>query len=122
MEDKRLFDGELKFMSIVWDSEPLSSRELVEKCAEALGWKQSTTYTVPKKLSKKGFVKNEGGVVTSVIGRDEARAIESGAVVDRGFSGSLPSFVAAFVSGRGLSDEEADELLGIIDAYRRGEK
>ena len=122
MEDKRLFDGELKFMSIVWDNEPMTSRSLVERCAALLGWKQSTTYTVLKKLSKKGFVKNEGSVVTSVISRDAARAMESAAVVERGFSGSLPSFVAAFVGGRGLSDEEADELLDIIDAYRRGKK
>lgn len=119
MKDFKLYDGEFKFMSIVWDNEPLSSRALTQKCAEILGWKQSTTYTVLKKLSGKGLVKNENSTVCSLITREQARSYESGTVVDRSFAGSLPSFVSAFVRGRGLSDEEAAELMEIISAYRK---
>lgn len=122
MEHFRLYDGELKFMTIIWDNEPLPSRRLVELCAETLGWKQSTTYTVLKKLSVKGLVKNENSVVTALVKRDQAQRMESEAVVDRAFGGSLPSFVAAFMGGRGLSEEEAEELHRLIDAYREGQK
>ena len=120
MEHFRLYDGELKFMTIIWDNEPLPSRRLVELCAETLGWKQSTTYTVLKKLSVKGLVKNENSVVTALVKRDQAQRLESEAVVDRAFGGSLPSFVAAFMGGRGLSEEDAEELHRLIDAYREG--
>lgn len=122
MENFRLYDGELKFMNIVWDNEPLSSRRLVELCGERLGWKQSTTYTVLKKLSVKDLVRNENSVVTALIKREQAQRYESEAVVDRAFGGSLPSFVAAFMGGRGLSDEDAEELHRLIDAYREGQK
>lgn len=122
MENFRLYDGELKFMNIVWDNEPLSSRRLVELCGERLGWKQSTTYTVLKKLALKDLVRNENSVVTALIKREQAQRYESEAVVDRAFGGSLPSFVAAFMGGRGLSDEDAEELHRLIDAYREGQK
>lgn len=122
MEYFHLYDGELKFMNIIWDNEPLPSRRLVELCGELLGWKQSTTYTVLKKLSDKGLVQNEKSVVTALIKRHQARRLESEAVVERSFGGSLPSFVAAFVGGRGLSEEDADELHRLIDAYREGKK
>ena len=118
METFHLYDGELKFMSIVWDNEPLASRTLVRLCAEQLGWKQSTTYTVLKKLSLKGLVKNENSTVTALVSREQARRQESTAVVDRSFGGSLPGFVAAFVGGRGLSEEEAEELRALIDKAR----
>lgn len=39
---------------------------------------------------------------------------ESRAFVERNFSGSLPGFLNAFVGGRGLSAEEADELRRMI--------
>lgn len=122
MENFKLYDAEFKFMCIVWENEPLSSRRLVELCAEKLGWKQSTTYTVLKKLSIKALVKNENSTVTALIKREQAQRYESQAVVDRSFSGSLPSFVAAFASGRGISDEEAEELHELIERYRKEHK
>lgn len=118
MENLKLFDGELKFMQIIWANEPMTSRRLVELCAEKLGWKQSTTYTVLKKLSVKGAVKNDNSTVTSLIKQEQARRYESESVVDRAFGGSLPGFVAAFMSGRGISEAEAEEIKAMIDRYR----
>ena len=121
-QELKLFDAEMKFMDIVWENEPLRSRELVKLCAERLGWKQSTTFTVLKKLSNRGIVKNEATVVTSLVGRDQVQRYESEAIVKKNFGGSLPSFIAAFMSGKRLSDEEADELKKLIDSYREGGK
>ena len=122
MENFKLFDAEFKFMTIIWENEPLRSRELVALCADRLGWKQSTTYTVLKKLSGRGIVKNEDKIVTSLIGREQAQKYESENIVERSFGGSLPSFIAAFMNGKRLSDDEADELKNLIDSYRGGTK
>ena len=121
-QELKLFDAEMKFMDIVWENEPLRSRELVKLCAERLGWKQSTTFTVIKKLSNRGIVKNEATVVTSLVGRNQVQRYECEAIVKKNFGGSLPSFIAAFMSGKRLSDEEADELKKLIDSYREGGK
>ena len=60
------------------------------------------------------MVQTENAVVTARVSRDEVQRAESRAFVERNFSGSLPSFLNAFVGGRGLSAEEADELRRMI--------
>ncbi len=122
MGEFKLYDGELKFLNIIWDNEPLSSRKLVELCAAELGWKQSTTYTVLKKLSQKGIVQNVNCTVTSLVDREHALRRESASVVDRVFGGSLPGFIAAFINGRGISEDDAEEIRCLIEKYRKNEK
>ncbi len=121
MDNLKLAEGEYRFACIVWDNEPLPSGKLVELCAQQLGWKKSTTYTVLKKLVDRGVLRNENAVVTAVIPKEDVLREESRAVVDRTFGGSLPSFLAHFMGGRTISDAEAEELKAIIDRYREGE-
>jgi len=120
METKRLFDGEARFMNIIWDSEPVSSGALVEKCRDALGWKKSTTYTMLKRLAEKGLVRSENAVVTALVSREDVRSAESAYVVEQTFSGSLPGFLVAFLGGRTIPNAEAEELKALIDAHREG--
>ncbi len=102
-------------MELVWDHEPVRSMELARLCLEVLGWKKSTCFTVLKKLSEWGFVKNERAVVTSRVKRADVQKKESRSAVDRNFGGSLPAFVAAFLSDRRLTKEEADEIRAMIE-------
>lgn len=122
MEVYRLYDAELKFMTIVWEREPLSTRQLTQLCQERLGWKRTTTYTVLKKLSDRGMVQKNDTQVTALVKQDQVRRYESGAVVDRSFGGSLPSFVAAFLNGRSLSQEDAAEIQRLIAQYQEKSK
>lgn len=115
MDDKKLFEGEYKLMNLIWEREPIKSMDLARLSLEQLGWKKSTCFTVLKKLSQRGFVKNEQAVVTSLVKRQEVQRQESEAVVDKNFGGSLPAFVTAFLSGRRLTREEATELRAMID-------
>jgi len=114
MDNFRLFDGEFKFISVIWDAEPVNSTELVRLCADKLGWKKSTTYTMLRKLAEHGLVKNENATVTSLVKRDQARRYEAETMLNRMFDGSVPSFVAAFLQGRTLSEAEADEIKRLI--------
>lgn len=121
MDHLRLAEGEYRFACIVWNNEPLPSGKLVELSQRELGWKKSTTYTVLKKLVERGVLRNENAVVTAAIPKEQILREESHAVVDRAFEGSLPSFLAHFMGGRTISDDEADELKAIIDRYREGD-
>lgn len=103
-----------EFAELIWEKEPVSSGELVKLCNEKFGWKKSTTYTVLKTLSEKGLFQNENGTVTSLLSKEEFYAARSGQVVEELFQGSLPAFVASFVSKRKLSETEIDELVKII--------
>ena len=67
MEIPKVHEGEYRFCLILWENEPVKSGELVRLCREKLGWKETTTYTVIKRLSQRGILKNENTVVTSLI-------------------------------------------------------
>lgn len=118
MDGLKLCESDFRFMCVIWDHEPLASRDLVTLCQERLGWKKSTTYTTLKKLCDKGFASNEDTVVRSCVPRERVQAFESERFVERAFDGSLPGFLAAFLGGKKISDREAAELKRLIDEHR----
>ena len=115
MESYKLFDAEYKFVSLIWEREPINSTELMRVCQEELGWKKSTTYTVLRKLCERGILRNEDAVVTATVKREEAQRYESEALIEKSFAGSLPSFLTAFLGRKKLSAKEAAELKRIIE-------
>lgn len=119
MTQYKLGEVEACFANLIWDNEPLASGSLVELCMEKLSWKKSTTYTVLRRLCQRGIFRNEGGVVTSLIGKDEFAARQSEEFVDQTFDGSLPKFLTAFTSRKKLSGEEIEQLQRLIDESRR---
>ena len=118
MTQYRLGEVESAFAALIWDNEPLPSSRLVELCGEKLSWKKSTTYTVLRRLCERGLFRNEGGVVTALIGREEFAGHQSREFVDETFGGSLPKFLAAFTSRKKLSAEEVEQLRRLIDENR----
>lgn len=120
METPKIFESEYRFCLILWENEPIKSSELVALCKEQLGWKPTTTYTVIKRLSQRGVVKNENTWVTSLISKEEVQASEIDEMVERTFQGSLPAFIAAFSKNRTLSEEEIKAMQEMIDRYRKG--
>lgn len=118
MNDLRLGAVESRFADIIWNNEPLSSRELVEKAKAEMDWNKSTTYTVLRRLCEKGIFKNEDGAVTSLISKEEFIARQSEQFVEDTFDGSLPAFLSAFTSRKQFSDAEVQELIDIIKAKR----
>lgn len=117
MSVPKIFDSEYKFCLILWENEPVKSGKLVELCREKLGWSKATTYTVIKRLSERGVVKNENTVVTSLVSKEEAQASEVDELVDRVFEGSLPSFVAAFTRRKKFPADQVEELRRMINSY-----
>ena len=121
METPKVFESEYRFCLILWEHEPIKSSELVNICKEQLGWKPTTTYTVIKRLSERGVLKNEHTIVSSLVTKDEIQASEINEMVEKTFEGSLPAFIAAFTKHQKISDKEIDEVQKMIDRYRKGE-
>ena len=121
METPKVFESEYRFCLILWEHEPIKSSELVNLCRERLGWKPTTTYTVIKRLSERGVLKNENTIVSSLVSKDEVQASEINEMVEKTFEGSLPAFIAAFTKHQKISEKELDEVQAMIDRYRKGE-
>lgn len=115
MAEYGLGEVEMRFASLIWDKEPISSGELAKLSEKELGWKKSTTYTILKRLCAKEIFQNEKWTVTSLISYQEFQAKQSEKFVEEKFKGSLPSFVAAFCSRKKLSKDEIDQLRKIIE-------
>ncbi|MBR7132884.1 MAG: BlaI/MecI/CopY family transcriptional regulator [Clostridia bacterium] len=117
MSDYQMGVIESRFADIIWENEPLSSAELCKKSEELLKWKKSTTYTVLKRLCEKGIFKNEGGVVGSLISREDFYSVRSERFVEEAFGGSLPAFLAAFTKRKNLTAQEVEQLRRIVRDY-----
>lgn len=121
METPKVFESEYRFCLILWEHEPIKSSELVALCREQLGWKPTTTYTVIKRLSERGVLKNENTVVSALVTKDEVQAAEIDELVEKKFEGSLPAFVAAFTKHQNITEKEIDEVQRMIDRFRKGD-
>ena len=122
MATPKIFESEYRFCLILWEHEPLPSAELARLCKEKLGWSRTTTYTVIHRLSERGVVKNEGGIVSSLVSKDDVQASELDELVEKTFEGSLPAFIAAFTRRTDLSQTEIDQLRAMIDGYEEKQR
>lgn len=120
MEIPKIFESEYRFCLILWEHEPVNSTKLVELCKNQLDWSKATTYTVIRRLSERGVLKNENATVTSLISKEQAQASRLEEMVEETFEGSIPAFIAAFSRSRKLTKQEVQELRQLIDDYGEG--
>lgn len=113
----KISDSELKLMEIIWDNAPIRSGELVTMAFDSLGWKKSTVYTVVKKLTNKDIIRSENAVITPLCTRDEIMNEKTEKLISKGYGGSLPMFLTAFLQKEKLTKAEAEELKKLIDNY-----
>ena len=116
MEVPKIFESEYRFCLILGDNEPINSTRLVELCKEQLGWSKATTYTVIRRLSERGVLKNENTIVTSLISKEDAQKARLEEMMEETFEGSMPAFIAAFSRSKKLSKKEVDQLRALIDS------
>ncbi len=117
MEELKLGVVESQFADIIWRNAPLPSGQLVKLCEKELAWKKSTTYTMLKRLCKRGIFQNEEGIVSACLTKEEFAAAQSEQFVEETFAGSLPAFLAAFTTRKKLSKEEVEEIRKMIDSF-----
>lgn len=120
MEMPKIHESEYRFCLIMWEYAPVTTVDLVKLCQEKLGWKRTTTYTVIKRLGERGVLKNEDGLVTALVSKDQAQASEIDELVEKKFDGSIPTFIAAFTRRQTLTEDDLNEMQRMIDRIRQG--
>lgn len=117
MEGIKVFDAEYRFMNIVWDKYPVPSTDLVRLAKEELGWKKSTTYTVIRRLSERGIIKNENTMVYALVRREQVMISETEEHIGKIYDGSLKLFFTTFLQKEKLTKDEIEELRKIVKEY-----
>lgn len=115
MEPPKIFESEYRFCLILWREEPINSTKLARICKEELGWSRTTTYTVIKRLSDRGVVKNENATVTALVSKEAVQVAQMDELMEKTFEGSLPAFLAAFARRQSLTEAEVEEIRRIIE-------
>ncbi len=116
--EKNLTPTEWHLMECLWDRAPRTGREAVEYMARAQGWSRSTTLTLLRRMSAKGFIacfeENGVNVYTPLIARSDAAVRETDSFLSRVYRGSVSTLLSAVTQRQSLTKAEIDELYDII--------
>lgn len=118
--DIRLHEGELNVMELLWSNKVLAARDISKIIKEYIGWEKNTTYTVIKRLIDKGAIKREepGFLCRAAISKKTVQTIETKALIDKVYNGSLCTFLSDYLKNQDLSRAEIMELERIINDQR----
>ncbi|BBF42441.1 beta-lactamase repressor BlaI [Lachnospiraceae bacterium KM106-2] len=120
MKEIRLHEGELNIMELLWSNKSLAAKDISKIVKEYIGWEKNTTYTVIKRLIDKGAIKREdpGFICRAAITKHSVQVIETNALLDKLFNGSLSKFFTDYLQSQELSTAEILELQRIISEQK----
>ena len=123
MGEIRLHEGELNVMELLWSNKELAAKDISKIIKEYIGWEKNTTYTVIKRLIDKGAITREdpGFICRANVTKRKIQDIETQALLNQLYNGSVSNFITAYLSEQKLSDTDIAELKKII-LNKSGEK
>ena len=121
MEIYKLGEMEKRLADLIWANAPMTSKKLTELCADAFGWKRTTTYTMLKRLCDRGIFANENGTIIVLMSKEDFTLAQSQNFINETFDGSLPMFLTLFSKNKTMKKEDIDRLQQLIDSYRGDE-
>ena len=116
---EKLFDAELRLMEMIWESEPVSAKEISRMALEEFGWNKNTTYTVIKRLIEKEVLRRQepGFICRSLVKKGDIQRLETETLITKLFGGSKKAFFSA-LADQELSVEELEALAELIEKKR----
>ena len=120
-EDIRLHEGELNIMELLWSNKVLAAKDIAKIIKEYVGWEKNTTYTVINRLIAKGAIEREepGFFCRATVSKKAIQQIETNALLDKVFNGSLSNFFTEYLKNQQLTSTELLELEKILLEQRR---
>ncbi len=120
VKDVRLHEGELNVMELLWFNKSLAAKDIAKIIKEYIGWEKNTTYTVIKRLIDKGVVIREdpGFICKATITKQEVQQIETDALIEKLYNGSLDHFIQEYLRNKELSTFEILALEQIISEQK----
>jgi len=120
LPDIRLHEGELNIMELLWSNKALAAKDISKIIKEYVGWEKNTTYTVINRLIQKGAIKREepGFICRAAISKRTVQQIETKALLDKLYNGSLSNFFNEYLKNQRLTKVEILELQRILGEQR----
>lgn len=112
----KLFDSELKVMSVLWKEGDLTAKQISDILKAEIDWNMNTTYTVIKKCIAKGAIKRSepNFLCHALVTRQEAQEAETDELIGKLFDGSADKLFACLLGKKKLTAEQIAELRQIV--------
>lgn len=117
-----LSSGEWRIMECLWERSPRTLMEIVREVMAATDWSKSTVVTMVGRLESKGALTYDEGRprrYSAAVTREQAALRETESLLSRVYRGSLGMLVNTLADGRGLTEEDIEELSAALEKARR---
>lgn len=113
--------AEQEVMEKLWDqTESIKQSQLLALFeADGKTWKRQTLNTFLSRLEDKGLVERKNRLVKAVYSREEYYYMQMQSAIDTMYEGRLSKFVAAFAKKKAINQNEAQELIQILENSRK---
>ncbi len=112
----KLFDSELKVMSILWREGDMTAKQISDILNEEIGWNMNTTYTVIKKcIAKEAILRTEPNFMChALVSKQEAQETETDELIGKLYDGSADKLFTALLGRKNLSAGQIEELKQLV--------
>ena len=121
-----LSPAEWQVMEHLWERHPRTLMELVRALAPETGWSKSTIVTMIGRLENKGALRYTEGMrarlYSPTISREQAAVQETETLLHRLYRGSVAMMVNTIADGRGLTNQDIEELSAILQRAKEEQK
>lgn len=119
MAEVKLFDSEIKVMTVLWREGDTTAKHISEVLREQVGWNVNTTYTLIKRCIKKGAIERREPhfVCHALIPREQVQEQETDELINKIFDGSADKLFASLLGRKKLSSGQIEKLKEIVRDY-----
>lgn len=120
----KLFDSELKVMSVLWREGDATAKHISDVLKEETGWNMNTTYTLIKRCIKKGAIERSEPhfMCHALISQEEVQEAETEELINKIYDGSVDKLFAALLGRKKLSADQIEKLKQIVEEEEEKEK
>lgn len=119
-----LTPAEWNLMECLWERSPRTGREAIDYLAEHAGWNRSTTLTLLRRMTEKGYISCTGenglNVYRPLVVKEDAQLRETENFLSRVYQGSVSMMMSAITKKQQLSRAEIQELYAILQKAEEG--
>lgn len=123
--EMNITNSEWYVMECLWEQSPKTLMQIVEECREKVGWAKSTCTTMVKRMEAKEMIRYEMDGRTKqfypLVKREEVAVKQTRDFLQRIYHGSVSMMMNALVKQNDLTEEDIDELEGILKKCRKGD-
>ncbi len=120
----QISDAEWVVMNLIWESQPVDARLVMDELGGANGWSDATVKTMLHRLVKKGALTHKADgkryLYRAKVRRGDCVRKASRSFLDRVFGGQAAPALLHLVKTAQLSAEEVAEIRALLDEKDQG--